>query len=236
MTSDPTVFLVDNAGKTISLPSSAPFRIGRDPDNDLMINDGSVSRHHAVIKMSGEIVGVQDLGSSNGTFVNERRLTQEYLKRGDFLRLGSVSFTVHRVDSAQRLVNCGRCGHRVSSIATRCSNCQSLPEFKFCTRCANPLGKTEKTCAFCLAPVYVAASTDQNSFFLSKGQKEPAAQNSATQSTASANTWPVATTCLMVVIGLTFIAQVLDAGAIDSFPVERLLATGGLSYDSAVLD
>jgi ABC transport system ATP-binding/permease protein len=47
------------------------LRIGRAPDNDLVIADPSVSGHHAELRTTGGITRIVDLGSRNGTFVNE---------------------------------------------------------------------------------------------------------------------------------------------------------------------
>ena len=48
--------------------------VGRGDDNDLRINEGHVSRHHALLEVVNKTVWIRDLGSSNGTFVNGERL------------------------------------------------------------------------------------------------------------------------------------------------------------------
>jgi hypothetical protein len=75
--------------------------IGRDPDNDLVIHDESVSRQHAEIRRHDGRWVVQDLDSLNGTFVSysgdpqlERRIEQENaLKNGSIVRFGQASYT-----------------------------------------------------------------------------------------------------------------------------------------------
>jgi len=54
-----------------------------------------VSRRHAAIEMYGEKVVVKDLGSTNGTFVNQLGVKLSYLKDGDELQTGNTRFTVH---------------------------------------------------------------------------------------------------------------------------------------------
>ncbi len=49
--------------------------LGRWPDNDVVVDDRWVSRHHARIRREGERYVLEDLGSKNGTFVNGRRIT-----------------------------------------------------------------------------------------------------------------------------------------------------------------
>lgn len=49
---------------------STPFILGRTEDNDLVLRAKSVSRHHAEINLSGELLWIRDLKSTNGTYVN----------------------------------------------------------------------------------------------------------------------------------------------------------------------
>jgi hypothetical protein len=65
--------------------------IGRNSDNDVVINDATVSRNHAVIRQTEKGIFIRDNGSSNGTFINGTRIEQEYeLKKNDILKLGNV--------------------------------------------------------------------------------------------------------------------------------------------------
>jgi ABC transport system ATP-binding/permease protein len=74
------------------LPAKA-MRIGRVPDNDVVLSDLNVSRHHAELRKSPtgsyEIV---DLGSHNGTFVNGQRVTKQLLTEQDLVSIGSSTF------------------------------------------------------------------------------------------------------------------------------------------------
>src|SRR5579883_2860722 len=65
---------------------------GRRPDQDIVIEDPSVSRAHARIEISGGRPSVVDLGSTNGTLVNGRRAGAEPLplRPGDRLQVGAV--------------------------------------------------------------------------------------------------------------------------------------------------
>ena len=65
--------------------------IGRDPNVDLTIPSPAVSRRHARLIRAGEGYLLEDLGSSNGTFLNdERLLDRRLLKSGDQVRLGQA--------------------------------------------------------------------------------------------------------------------------------------------------
>jgi pSer/pThr/pTyr-binding forkhead associated (FHA) protein len=63
--------------------------IGRDINNEIVINDSEISRRHCRLVMSGEGYLVEDLGSTNGTWINEQRLTGPHdLVPGESFRLG----------------------------------------------------------------------------------------------------------------------------------------------------
>lgn len=64
------------------------FTIGRSQDNDLRINDTTVSSHHAKIVTVFNSSYVKDLGSTNGTFVNGKKTTTHTLHNGDVLTIG----------------------------------------------------------------------------------------------------------------------------------------------------
>jgi DNA-binding winged helix-turn-helix (wHTH) protein len=68
--------------------------IGRDPDLLLFLDAPSVSRRHAVLRVTGDHATLEDLGSKNGTFIGDRRLsTVTPLCDGDTIRVGSVTLT-----------------------------------------------------------------------------------------------------------------------------------------------
>jgi adenylate cyclase len=65
--------------------------IGRHPKNNIRLNDREISKEHAVIeRVKGGNYIVRDLRSSNGTYVNSRRITEHQLKDGDEIQLGSM--------------------------------------------------------------------------------------------------------------------------------------------------
>jgi adenylate cyclase len=79
--------------------------IGRGEGNDLVLNDSSVSRYHAVIKHSDNSVVIADRGSTNGVYVHGRRLTQETeLKNGDVASLGRYELRYEQVDDRSFMV------------------------------------------------------------------------------------------------------------------------------------
>jgi len=75
-------------GKTFPLEREEIF-LGRDQVNDITISDPEVSRRHARFIMQDENILVEDLGSTNGTFLNGERIsTLQQLRPGDVISLG----------------------------------------------------------------------------------------------------------------------------------------------------
>jgi two-component system, cell cycle response regulator len=73
--------------------SKPPYVVGRDSKADLLIGRESVSRRHAEVTRAADgRWAVRDLGSTNGTFVNEERVNKVHLFDGDQLRFGDTIF------------------------------------------------------------------------------------------------------------------------------------------------
>src|ERR1700748_3653813 len=64
--------------------------IGRDAGCNVQILDQGVSREHCEIFRIGEMVFIRDLGSRNGSFVNEERIQEELLRESDVVRVGAT--------------------------------------------------------------------------------------------------------------------------------------------------
>lgn len=93
-----------NSGRKLGFNTNQPIVIGRQdskgsfyPDIDLSTDGGleaGVSRRHAIIRIqSGNVCTLEDLGSSNGTFINREKLTAnspKALRHGDEVRLGNI--------------------------------------------------------------------------------------------------------------------------------------------------
>ncbi|HET6545291.1 MAG TPA: FHA domain-containing protein [Rhodanobacteraceae bacterium] len=77
-------------GKRFAVVDS--MTIGRQGDSDIVVPSGEISRHHARLKAAADGVMVEDLGSANGTFINDKRIQSGLLKPGDELRLDTVRF------------------------------------------------------------------------------------------------------------------------------------------------
>lgn len=102
-------FELDGSPRLSRVVGPAPLRVGREPGNDLVINEESVSRFHAVLWAEGDDASVHDLGSINGTHVNGQRITAPARVRvGDRVRFG---------DRFEVLVEAGRAAPRTVRYA-----------------------------------------------------------------------------------------------------------------------
>src|SRR3954452_498018 len=76
--------------------------IGRDPDNDLVLDGPGVSRRHAEVSRSNGRWTVRDLGSTNGTSLGQQRVTHPVeIRDGDVLLLGDVGIRMENPHSAR---------------------------------------------------------------------------------------------------------------------------------------
>ena len=74
-----------------SYPLSQPaVKVGKSADNDLVVDHPTVSRNHLIVRRQGDRFLVQDLGSTNGTFVDGAQVREAYLRPGALLEIGDV--------------------------------------------------------------------------------------------------------------------------------------------------
>lgn len=88
---DGTALLISTRGAVSGsryLLDEDEITVGRDPRADILLDDSTVSRAHAVFRRSDCRYSVIDAGSLNGTYVNRQRVDQQELKNGDEIILG----------------------------------------------------------------------------------------------------------------------------------------------------
>ncbi len=88
------IYRLKHGEQTLEL-TEGTLTVGRSRHCDLSIADPSISRKHVFFSIDGGRIRLQDLGSSNGTFVNDERVQGEaVLRDGDRLRLGDAELDV----------------------------------------------------------------------------------------------------------------------------------------------
>jgi len=95
------MWILQSSDATFRLKSGAIKTMGRAPRADFILVVSLVSRLHCRITAGDERLEVVDLKSTNGTFVNDKRVQKARLETGDRLRIGRVELTVERQDRAK---------------------------------------------------------------------------------------------------------------------------------------
>ena len=95
--------IVTNNGSVLNefLVDRSRVIIGRSEHNDISINSQFVSRHHALLVRHGTATFLMDLNSSNGTFVNSRRISNHVLMHDDVITLGDHRIKFHNPFATQ---------------------------------------------------------------------------------------------------------------------------------------
>ncbi len=128
-------YLVASSGSGFQLIGPS-ITIGRAADNDIVIDDNTVSRHHARLDMQASTYILTDLGSANGTWVNGRRLSAPVvLQAGDSIRFGERAVFAF---STQPSLG-GVAAQEAGQICPACG-APIHPGVRFCGHCGQPLG------------------------------------------------------------------------------------------------
>ena len=86
----------DDIPLTFRLGAGAIKTIGRAPRADFIVDRALVSRVHCRLTAGDENLEVQDLSSTNGTFVNGKRVKRAHISSGDRLRVGRIELKVEK--------------------------------------------------------------------------------------------------------------------------------------------
>lgn len=123
------------AGGRIAL-ADRPIGIGRHPDNDIAINDDLASRFHCVIEPvqangGGQTWKVRDLGSRNGTRVNNEKIADAALMPGDQIRVGGHVFVIEAPQQAEpaNTRNATRAANATPAMAARNRQTETISRF-----------------------------------------------------------------------------------------------------------
>jgi pSer/pThr/pTyr-binding forkhead associated (FHA) protein len=87
---------IDDAPLTFRLSAGTIKTIGRAPRADFIVDRALVSRLHCQLTADDDKLEVQDLASTNGTFVNDKRVERAQIGNGDRLRVGRIELKVEK--------------------------------------------------------------------------------------------------------------------------------------------
>jgi pSer/pThr/pTyr-binding forkhead associated (FHA) protein len=157
-------------------------RLGRSPKNDLQLDHPTVSGAHCEIEVTADGITLRDLGSTNGTYVNDERVTESVLEHGMTFFVGEVemelepiktNISIPQMEPAQQqrpqifedgTVSCST--HLDLRATFRCTSCKQL----LCDECVHRMkrvgGKLHLLCPSCSNHCEpIAAPKRKRSFF-----------------------------------------------------------------------
>jgi len=151
-------------------------RVGRGPENDVVISHPSVSTCHCEFELGLDYLAVRDCGSTNGTFINGQMIKEARLDPGQTLQLGHVPVAVEwsrdqvsvpvieapkvsaSVDLGEGVLSCVK--HETAPAIWSCPKC-NVYLCPACTRDVHLVGRLpRRLCSNCSAPVDLAPWVD----------------------------------------------------------------------------
>jgi len=93
------MWILQSAEGTFRLTPGAVKTVGRAPRADFIVDAALVSRLHCRLTATDRHVEVEDLSSTNGTFVNDQKVERANLASGDRLRIGRLEMTIEKQNS-----------------------------------------------------------------------------------------------------------------------------------------
>lgn len=101
---NPTLGIVKGPSTGTTFVLDMPLvTIGRDPSNNVFLNDMTVSRHHARITLGAQGAMLEDLGSLNGTWVDGAIVNKAKLEDGSTVQIGTFRMVYHTTQSTARI-------------------------------------------------------------------------------------------------------------------------------------
>ncbi len=92
------VLLSEGASGSISYPINQTITlVGRDDEADWLLESRQVSRKHCILVEAGDHIIVRDLASTNGTFINGKRVQTGKAKEGDLIGFGELTFRLQQI-------------------------------------------------------------------------------------------------------------------------------------------
>ena len=104
------LFYYRGGARLVALAPGVPVVIGREPPSDVALDDSSLSRRHARLMLHEGAVVVEDLGSTNGTWISGKRIDRAIATTGDEILFGAVVASVHIAKTGDRDL-AGLAGH-----------------------------------------------------------------------------------------------------------------------------
>ena len=106
-------------GGEFPLKTDREFVVGRASDLDVVLVEDMVSRKHSIISTAGGQIAIEDLGSTNGTFVNGEKVKKVNLKEGDRILIGTSIIKLVKLDPSAAPLSDADARQRLEVAASR---------------------------------------------------------------------------------------------------------------------
>src|SRR5688572_5050234 len=120
-------------GGEFPLPNNKEIVVGRSSELDMVLVEDMVSRRHAKLTVTGDQIFIQDLGSTNGTFVNGEKIKRARLSEGDRILIGTSIIKLVAADTSTaggdakaKLEDVAQ-GRRTSQVRTMSGSIAEIP-------------------------------------------------------------------------------------------------------------
>ncbi len=116
-----------NSGETIAL-STSHTTLGRHSENEVVFDEPLASRRHAVIMETGGGFSIRDLGSTNGTYLNDQRIGEDdqSIENGDVIRLRGGGITAVFTEGGGRTMRLSTVGPPVTDVVVDANRAEEL--------------------------------------------------------------------------------------------------------------
>jgi serine/threonine-protein kinase len=137
----PVTFVSGTGARRFDITVGGQVVLGRSKRADLTVNSPRLSRMHCAVRLTNQGMHLEDLGSSNGTFVNGQRVSKVVLRPRDIIQLGGIAIRVDFDPASlqQQDMRCERCGRMVSMAHCEDGQVFELGSQFVCAECAHTL-------------------------------------------------------------------------------------------------
>ena len=176
--------------------------VGREPTCDIPIDNLGISRQHCAFKARGDAFVVADMNSSNGTFVNSKKITEHYLNNDDEVVIGKYTLKFKNEAQAASPAPAAEGGGVPDTLNTYVMDGAKIQEQLAKMRGAAPAASSSGAGAATGAPPAAGATAKDYAKALDPGTPPPAGEVSALKTYLAALV--VVVVVLLIVVGVLF--------------------------------
>jgi len=129
------IIRIEGAPEKVLELRPGPHRVGRAPESDILLPHPSVSSQHCLLELCDDGLLVRDLGSTNGTYLDDQLIMEAVAQSGQILRIGAFHCLVEGVIPRITIPTWGQPPPELPPGVKPCFNHPEFPASMQCTRC-----------------------------------------------------------------------------------------------------